>query len=93
MPRCGRCSRAHDGVVDQEADAQRHRHERQEIDREPEREQAMNVAITLSGSVRPVMTVLRRCAEQEHDQHRQPAPSRMVLLTRLTLFSTCSAAL
>ena len=54
----------------------------------------MNVAITAIGSVRPVMTVLRQlCRNRNTISTVSAAPSRIVLFTRLTLFSTLSAEL
>ena len=54
----------------------------------------MNVAITEIGSVRPVMIVLRQeCRNRNTMSTVRTAPSRIVLFTRLTLFSTDSAEL
>ena len=52
----------------------------------------MNVATTESGSVSPVMTVLRQlCRNRNTIRTVSSAPSTIVDLTRLTLFSTWSA--
>jgi hypothetical protein len=53
---------------------------------------AMNVATTASGSVRPVMIVLRQlCRNRNTISTVRRPPSRIVLLTRFTLRSTASA--
>ena len=64
------------------------------LSEKPNAYSAMKVAITAIGSVRPVMTVLRQlCRNRNTMSTVSAAPSRIVLLTRLTLFSTCSPAL
>ena len=53
---------------------------------------AMNVATTDSGSVRPVITVLRQlCRNRNTISTVRSAPSTIVCLTRFTLRSTASA--
>jgi hypothetical protein len=83
---------AHDDrVVDQEADAQRQRHQRQEVEREPERVERDERRDDGSGSVIPVMTVLRHeCRNRNTIRTVRSPPSTIVDLTRLTLFSTWS---
>ena len=55
---------------------------------------AMKVVITAIGSVSPVMIVLRQlCRNRNTISTVRAAPSRIVLFTRLTLFSTDSAEL
>ena len=49
----------HDRVVDQQADAQRQRHQRDHVDREAEHVMNKKVPISAIGSVRPVITVER----------------------------------
>ncbi len=52
----------------------------------------MNVAITASGSVRPVITVLRQlCRNRNTMRIVSAAPSTIVCLTRSTARSTFSA--